>query len=130
MVTRIQIAKPDIVGFFNSAERHVYRPSDLKKIVRQHRHDWRLAQSFTAAQFIEFLLAKTDLRKVVLTSDEYPSEIRFVWRAASEYELALSLKSNSYLSHGTAVFLHALNDQIPATIYVNHEQSAKPRVPG
>ena len=33
----------------------------------------------------------------------------------------------AYLSHGTAVFLHGLNDQIPRRlIYVNHEQSQKP----
>ena len=31
----------------------------------------------------------------------------------------------AYLSHGTAVFLHALNDQLPKLIYVNKEQSLK-----
>jgi hypothetical protein len=125
MTTRIQIAKPDIVEFFEKAGRHVYRPGDLKRIVQQHRDSWRLAQAFTANQFIEFLLQKTALRKVVLTSEQYSNETRFIWHAASDYEVALSLKTNSYLSHGTAVFLHALNDQLPATIYVNHEQSAK-----
>jgi hypothetical protein len=105
----------------------VYRSGDLKTILRNHRDDWRIAQAFTAAQFIEFLLSKTGLRQVILTSETYPSETRFVWGNVSEYELALSLKKNSYLSHGTAVFLHSLNDQIPAMIYVNHEQSTKPR---
>ena len=40
--------------------------------------------------------------------------------------MALSLRPRSYLSHGTAVFLHALNEQLPKTIYANQEQSAKP----
>jgi hypothetical protein len=127
MVTRIQIAKPDIVDYFDSASQKVYRPGDLKRIVREHRDSWRLAQAFTANQFTDFLLSKTPLQKVVLESEDYPNETRFVWRSASDYEIALSLKANSYLSHGTAVFLHALNDQIPATIYVNHEQSPKTR---
>jgi predicted transcriptional regulator of viral defense system len=39
--------------------------------------------------------------------------------------MGLSLRPRSYLSHGTAVFLHGLNDQIPKTIYVNQEQSKK-----
>jgi len=36
-----------------------------------------------------------------------------------------SLGRGAYLSHGTAVFLHALTDQLPNVIYVNKEQSAK-----
>ena len=41
--------------------------------------------------------------------------------------MALSLKRNSYLTHSTAVFLHGLTEQIPQTIYVNAEQSKKPK---
>jgi len=33
----------------------------------------------------------------------------------------------SYLSHASAMFLHALTDQVPKTIYVNREQSPKPQ---
>jgi predicted transcriptional regulator of viral defense system len=36
-----------------------------------------------------------------------------------------SLWKGAYLSHGTAVFLHALTDQLPNLIYVNKEQSLK-----
>jgi hypothetical protein len=40
---------------------------------------------------------------------------------------ALSLKKNAYLSHATAASIHSLTEQIPKTIYVNHEQSPKPK---
>jgi predicted transcriptional regulator of viral defense system len=43
----------------------------------------------------------------------------------SDYELALSLKLHSYLSHGTAAYLHGLSDQESDIIYVKKEQSAK-----
>jgi predicted transcriptional regulator of viral defense system len=127
MVTRIDIAKPDIASYFSAVPNKVYRSADLKRILREHRDSWRLTQAFSANQFTDFLLSKTPLQKVVLESKTYPNETRFVWGSASDYQIALSLKPNSYLSHGTAVFLHALNDQIPATIYVNHEQSPKHR---
>lgn len=52
--------------------------------------------------------------------------VRYVWKEASPYEIALSLKRNSYLCYATALFLHGLNDQIPALILVNAEQSPKP----
>jgi len=39
--------------------------------------------------------------------------------------LALSIKVNSYLCHGSAVFIHGLNDLVPKIWYVNQEQSVK-----
>jgi hypothetical protein len=41
------------------------------------------------------------------------------------FDVALSLRPRSYVSHGSAVFLHGLNDQIPKTVFVNQEQSQK-----
>jgi hypothetical protein len=55
---------------------------------------------------------------------------RYVWKQASPFELALSLKRNAYLCHGTAVAIHGLNDQIPYRFYLNKEQSPKPRSGG
>jgi hypothetical protein len=43
----------------------------------------------------------------------------------SRHELALSIKPGSYLSQGTAAYLHNLADCEPETIYVNKEQSFK-----
>jgi predicted transcriptional regulator of viral defense system len=44
--------------------------------------------------------------------------------------MGISLKRGSYLSHGTAVFLHGLTDLLPKVIYVNAEQSQKPAPSG
>ena len=126
--TRIQIAKPDIVAFFERAEKKVYSFTELSHVLAQNRQGWRLAQSFTRNDFIDFLREKSALKQVILKSETYHPEERYVWGEASVYELALSLRKGSYLTHGTAVFLHALNDQLPSTVYVNHEQSPKPRI--
>src|SRR5580700_3369433 len=40
------------------------------------------------------------------------------------------MKRDAYLCHGTAVAIHGLNDQIPYRLYLNKEQSPKPRAGG
>jgi hypothetical protein len=126
MPSRAQIAKPDIVAKFDSLPQRVFSHKELATIMWQNRADWRLAQGFTTNDFIHFLTDKSALHEVVLRSTQYPNIVRYVWREASEYQIALSVKPRSYLSHGTAVFLHALNDQVPTVIFANREQSPKP----
>jgi hypothetical protein len=128
--SRIDIAKPDIVALFENAERKIYWPGELADILAQHRGDWRLTQATNGRNFIEYLLAKTGLKEIRLAPQNYPEAkeiVRYVWGKASPYALALSLKRNAYLCHGTAAFLHSLAEQLPKTIYVNSEQSEKPR---
>lgn len=128
--SRLDIAKPDIVALFASSGPKVHWPSDIAKILTQNRANWRLTSGTTTRGFIEYLISKTRLREVRLVPENYPDaaeNVRYVWGEASAFVLALSLRRNAYLCHGTAVFLHALTDQLPQTIYVNSEQSEKPR---
>ena len=65
------------------------------------------------------------LEEIRLTAT-YPFDSkRFHHGPFTNYELALSLRPDSYLSHGSAAFLHGLTDQEPEFIYVNKEQSPK-----
>src|ERR1017187_3981132 len=128
--SRIDIAKPDIVKLFASSAQKIYWPGELANILARHRSDWRLAQTTNTQEFLEYLLAKTRLKEVRLAAENYPEAkeiVRYVWDKSSPYALALSLKRNAYLCHGTAVFLHSLTEQLPKTIYVNSEQSEKAR---
>ena len=128
--SRITIAKPDIIALFETTPKRVYTPDELAKVLAKYRDNWRLTQRTTVAAFIEFLSEKAQLRIIELRSHRYRSIFRYVWAHASPYEIALSLKPRAYLSHGSAVFLHSLNEQIPKTIYVNQEQSPKPKPTG
>lgn len=94
-------------------------------ILTEHRQFWRLAQNTTTADFIRFL-SSNGLQEARLDSQAYAPVVRYIWRAATPFEVALSIKPGSYLSHGTAIFLHNLTNEIPRTIYVNQEQSPKP----
>lgn len=129
MSSRLQIAKSDIVKLFDSLPHRAFWPSDLAKILSDNREFWRLAKSTGSSDFIKFLTQSADMRMQVLTPVNHPDTpevVRFIWKSASDYEVALSLKRGAYLSHATAMFIHHLTDQIPFRIYVNSEQSPKP----
>lgn len=131
MPSRLQIARPDIHAFFLAARQRVFSFQDISHVLETNRANWRLAKSTSAAAFLSYLLASIDLKRVRLTpADQAESPQRsferYVWQDASVYAIALTLRPRSYLSHGTAVFLHGLNDQLPTTIYVNQEQREKP----
>lgn len=127
--SRLQIAKSDIVKVFEKSVKRVFWPSDISQILEQNRSFWRLAKNTTTAKFLKFLLAKTDLHLEYLeplNHSNTPGISRYIWKEASAYEIALSMKREAYLCHGTAMFLHGLAEQIPSKIYVNSEQSPKP----
>ncbi|MEK7406134.1 MAG: hypothetical protein AAB225_13595 [Acidobacteriota bacterium] len=127
---RTQLAKPAIVEFFETQTRKVLWPRDLTTIFLDKRTEWGLAQNTTVDDFVRFLLANTTLREVRLVPVNHPDAnqvIRYIWGGPSPYQIALSIKRDAYLSHGAAVFLHALTDQVPKTIFVNREQSIKTR---
>ena len=125
-LSRIDIARPDIVKSFDENPKRVYTKSDLAKILSSNRTFWRLTQSTTVDYFINFQTDTSRLRPVTLASASYAGFVRYAWGEVSSYQVALSVRPRSYLSHGTAISLHSLTDQVPKTIYVNQEQSPKP----
>jgi predicted transcriptional regulator of viral defense system len=71
------------------------------------------------------------LRRVELAGPTHQQRfIRYLWREPSPIEVASSLRSTAYLCHSSAVFVHGLTDQLPKTLYVNYEQSEKPKPSG
>lgn len=130
--SRLSIAKPQILEFFRSSPRKVFKQAELVQILEEHREEWQLAANTNGQGFARFLIEEGDLREVKLRSEHYMNikAERLAWGEPSPYELALSLRSSAYLCHATAVFLHGLTDLLPKTVYVNIEQSPKPAPSG
>jgi hypothetical protein len=127
MTALIRFEKQEVSKFFEEQGPHVYGPAELTRVIRAHRNDWKFSGRLKTEEIVEHLLSHTKLRRVVLTSTTYPGLTRFSWGDPSPYSVALSLRPEAYLSHLTAAFLNGLTDQIPRVIYVNREQSSKPR---
>jgi len=125
--SRLKIAKPDIQKSFESFPSRVLSRSQIDKILSSNRVFWRVSASTSSQDFIDFMLKETKLK---LIRFKFPSRsiLRYVWGNASIYEIVLSLKSESYFTHFTAMYLQELTEQIPKTIYLNFEQLPRYRV--
>jgi hypothetical protein len=124
---RVNDAESAISSFFDGSNKRVYTADELIAVLYQNRAIWKLPDYINARRFVDFLAQTGKLLEREIASEHYRSATRYIWGKASPFSVALSLRSSAYLSHGTAVFLHGLTDQIPKTIYVNKEQSVKPR---
>jgi predicted transcriptional regulator of viral defense system len=125
----------------------VFTREQIGGVLADQGEEFKVPKSLTQQRFIDFLITEGELRVVKLTSEpvsakkaassgeggppsSYSPFTRYTWRQASPYEMALSLRGGSYLSHASAVFLHGLTTQIARTVYVNKEQSPKPAPKG
>jgi len=127
MVTRLSIAKQDIVEAFDRMPR-VLRQKEIGAVLEENRRAWRVTQSMSLGEFISYLLESTPLRRVRLDLP-HRAETLYAWGEVSPYLLACAAKPGAYVCHYTAVHLHELTEQVPETIYANHEQRPIPPPP-
>ena len=125
MPTRLQLARKEIIGFFEDDSRRVFKRRELERILATKRDEWRLAQSTAFGEFLGHLLKSRRLRRI-----EFPfphrKETRYTWGVVNLEEVLLTLKPLCHFSHYTAVQLHELTEQDPRTLYINSEQTPKP----
>jgi predicted transcriptional regulator of viral defense system len=111
--------------------------ADLRSLVRSSRQDWQAPASLADSKIASELTKHGAVRVAAVdrgVQHGAPTSSRPVLRyligPATEYSVALSLRKGSYLSHASAVYAHGLSLQLPQTVYVNREQSPKPRPKG
>jgi len=124
---RILLAWATISRFLEESKRRVYTRDAIGDVLYQNRAAWNIPGYVQTDKFIEFLATEGKLSVVQVKSERYRSVTRYLWGKVSPFAVAVSLRPDAYLSHGSAVFLHGLNEQIPGVIYVNKEQAPKPR---
>ena len=104
----------------------IYSLRGLQQLLIELKEEDLLPQSLSFTAFKKCFLDLEEVREETIFCPNYEKkEIRYLWRQPSVFDVALSLRPRSCLSHGSAIFLHGLNDQIPKTIFVNQEQSKK-----
>ncbi|MGF6851103.1 putative transcriptional regulator of viral defense system [Chitinophaga sp. W3I9] len=119
-------AQKQILTYFSTQRQRVYSILELSKILEEQRGIWKLSINTNVEKFADQLIEREILKKIELIfPDTLVKTERYLFKDASPYEIALSLRSKSYISHYSAVFLNNLTTQVPKTIYVTHEQSKK-----
>ena len=111
--------------------REVFAQPDMQAFVRHLRSELKSDRPLSAASVVSALTRVGALAAVDIPSEgDYRTFHRFVTPSATGFDVAARLRPNGYFSHATAVFAHGLTQQIPQTIYLNDEQSAKPASSG
>ena len=109
----------------------VFNGPQLREVLLRAHEELGLPQVATPARMTGFLEEQGRLKQVKLSADEgYPGATRYVWGEVEPYSVALSLRPGAYLSHYSAVAVQGLTNQVPKVIYVNKEQSPKPKPSG
>ena len=121
--SRIQIARPDIIQYFDELPNKVLHYADLVRMLETQRGFWRITKSTTTREFIRFL---TSTGKLSLFEFPFPKPYKkktvYAWGSVSFYEVVLGISSKCYFSHYSAVKIHGLTEQTPKTYYLNEEQ--------
>lgn len=127
-------------AFFKASGKKVFLFKELLEILNLHRDEWGLPSSFHGAKLLSYLKEQGGLEALEIKPEPRPDRgsvvlsqetfTRYAWGEVSAYAVAQTLRTEAYLSHASAVFLHGLTEQIPKVIYVNKEQSPKPAPEG
>ncbi|RKZ01111.1 hypothetical protein DRQ21_11240 [Candidatus Fermentibacteria bacterium] len=107
----------------------VYTRQQLFHKIKSNGRAWGInPNGFGLRKTEDALVEQGILERVVLRSEGYRDVERLAVAGLNPTTLhyAISLRSDSYLCHLSAVYLHGLTDQLPRTFYVNKEQSPKP----
>lgn len=125
--SRMLDAAPLIFQAFDGLRKKAFKESDLAAILGRNRRNWNIPDYVSVDRFISFLRDEGQLQVAELNASAGSDLRRFIWGEASPLSLGVSLRPDAYLSHGTAVYVHGLTQQLPRIIYINKEQSYKPR---
>lgn len=119
--TNVEIDLTNIVAELNSSPTNIFMRKDINKLLSINREQWRLPASITPNKFIDNLLKNTKLERHTF---DFPHQktVRYTWGMVSPYAIILSIKTNTYFTHHTAMYIHNLIDYHPDTIYLNLEQ--------
>lgn len=118
----IEKAFPEIKKSIDRSRQAIFTRSQMDQLIGINRDDWNLSKrGITTSRILEYMREKAQLKEYKF---EFPSrkETRFTIGDISEFELAQSLKPNSYLVHRAAMYLNNLIAEPPETIYINVEQ--------
>jgi predicted transcriptional regulator of viral defense system len=115
----------------DAQERRVFGTQDLVRLLNENRAAWGVRSDVGPKDFFEYLQKELALKHVVLKGVSHDHAFtRYLWRTPTALEVAVSLRSTAYLCHLSAVSVHGLTNESPRTLYVNYEQSEKPRPDG
>lgn len=117
------VNKKIIEDYFYQFKGYVFKYTEIRKIYKENKSAW-VKENSSFEKFIKYLIKETGLKEIIL---EFPfrKEIRYTWENNYFYKTLMSLGTNAYVTHSTAMELNGLIENITNTFYVNVEQKPK-----
>jgi hypothetical protein len=111
----------------------IFHGPQLRAVLSSHNERHPSHKPLTQGTFIEGLKEAGVLRLVKIAPETKPKSgssyktfVRYLTGNVSAFDIALSLRPGSYLSHGTAARLHGILNSATKDVFANKEQSPKP----
>lgn len=124
--SRIQIARPDIIRYFDEQSKKVFHHAELSSVLSKQRAFWRLTLGTSTATFIRFLIESGKLSVFEFPFPKpYKKKTVYTWGPIPFYQVVEGISSKCYFSHYSAVKIHGLTEQTPKAYYINEEQRLK-----
>lgn len=125
-ISVLTLAQSKIEQYLSDLDKNVFLETDLKSIFNRNKKKWDLTYSTTFEKFVNHLLKRSYLSFIEVP--EFNKTI-YLWKEntltdEAVYEVALTIKPRSYISHYSAMFLLNLTEQIPKTIYVTYDRES------
>lgn len=120
---KLDLSLPAIVNYFDKGKGSVksFTEKKFSEILKQNEHEWNIQPNRNTQRVLDYLLKREILSKNSLINDSNDVKFIYSWKTQDEYTIISGLKSDSYFSYYTSVFLHQLTLQIPKTVYLNFE---------
>ena len=109
---------------------NVLNRTSMINFIKEAKQQSNISQIVSFGIMVRYLVDYLDLFDEIRIYPEGKAPIsRYVAKycVVSPYEIALSLLSNSFLSHYSALYVNDLTINEPKDIYINREQTAKPK---
>jgi len=128
-VLKFNLALKKFQKLLDQSQEKVFPEAHLIKLIEENRSNWDLPITVGANKLLGRFVDQNLFKVIELQIGERKTT-RYIIGEPSIYEIAVSLRSKSYISHFPAILLNGLTNQIPKTIYLTHELSQKAKVVG
>lgn len=108
----------------------VYSRVSLIALLNDLKERKLISKSTKYNHFVQYLINELEILeriKVDLPNDKKTERYVISKLNVHPFEIALSLNPGAYISHYSALFIHDLTHNVPKDIYINREQTSKPK---
>lgn len=109
--------------FFDHFEIKSFTENKFAEIFSRNRENWKVPSSKNSRHLLHYLVSRDVLYENIFLVATNERKRIFSWKTRDEFTVISGLKSDSYFTHYSALYLHQLSLQIPKTIYLNFEHN-------